>query len=88
MSSLIVAAIVVVAVAVFIVIVFKAMWRVAEPNEALVISGLKHVPDSAGSGEAFGFKIVVGKGVLVIPGVQAVVVAVPADGFAQPVAAG
>ncbi|MHB8662793.1 MAG: SPFH domain-containing protein [Acidimicrobiales bacterium] len=55
-----------------VVVVFKAMWRVAEPNQALVISGLKHTPDAAGSGEAFGFKIVVGRGVLVIPGVQAV----------------
>ena len=54
------------------VVIFKAMWRVAEPNEALIISGLKHTPESAGSGEAFGFKIIVGKGVLVIPGVQAV----------------
>ncbi len=53
-----------------VVVIFKAMWRVAEPNEALVISGLKHTPE--GAGEGFGFKIVVGKGVLVLPGVQAV----------------
>lgn len=27
---------------IFIVVVFKLMWRVAEPNEALIISGSKH----------------------------------------------
>jgi uncharacterized membrane protein YqiK len=46
---------------------FKAMWRVAEPDEALVISGLR-----ASSEEGLGFKVVTGKGTLVLPGVQAV----------------
>lgn len=50
-----------------LVVLFKIMWRVAEPDEALVISGL-----SAGSEEGLGFKVVTGKGVLVLPGVQAV----------------
>ncbi len=41
------------AVAVFFVLsvlVFKAFWRVAEPNEALIISGLRHnhVTDEVG----------------------------------------
>jgi uncharacterized membrane protein YqiK len=49
------------------VLVFKAMWRVAEPDEALVISGLR-----ASSEEGLGFKVVTGKGTLVLPGVQAV----------------
>ena len=62
----------VIGVVVLLLLLFRLMWRVAEPNEALVISGLKHTPESAGSGEAFGVKIIVGKGVLVIPGVQAV----------------
>ncbi|NGO74306.1 flotillin family protein [Streptomyces sp. YC504] len=49
---------------------FKAMWRVAEPNEALVISGSKHRTE--GLGEGMGFRIVTGRGTLVTPGVQAV----------------
>src|SRR5688500_7173309 len=50
---------------------FKLMWRVAEPDEALIISGLRdHRADAAGT--AMGFKIVTGKGTFVIPGVQTV----------------
>ena len=55
------------------VLLFKAMWRVAEPNEALIISGLRDkstVKDA--SGDEMGFRIVTGKGTLVMPGVQAV----------------
>src|SRR5919199_3032711 len=52
--------------------IFKMMWRVAEPNEALIISGLRqHTPSDAVQ-ESLGFKIVTGKGTLIIPGVQAV----------------
>ncbi|MFK4226756.1 flotillin family protein [Streptomyces sp. NPDC019890] len=50
--------------------VFKLMWRVAEPNEALIISGSTHRTE--GLGEGMGFRIVTGRGTLVIPGVQAV----------------
>ncbi|KNB49084.1 SPFH domain-containing protein [Streptomyces caatingaensis] len=60
---------VVVAVAV-VVGLFKLMWRVAEPNEALVISGSKHRTE--GLGEGMGFRIVTGRGTLVLPGVQVV----------------
>jgi len=56
---------------VFCYILFKLMWRVAEPNEALVISGL-HQRAPQGVGESLGFKIVTGKGTPVIPGVQVV----------------
>jgi uncharacterized membrane protein YqiK len=49
---------------------FKLMWRVAEPNEALVISGSKHRTE--GLEEGMGFRIVTGRGTFVIPGVQAV----------------
>src|SRR3954466_2786822 len=59
------------AVVVFLFIVFKAMWRVAEPNEALVISGLRE-RSPEGVAESLGFKIVTGKGTLVIPGIQQV----------------
>jgi uncharacterized membrane protein YqiK len=52
-------------------VLFRAMWRVAEPNEALIISGFRHKP-ADGSTESMGFKIVTGHGTLVIPGVQVV----------------
>ena len=54
------------------VIIFKAMWRVAEPNEALIISGLRHTNAGDLQQESLGFKIVTGKGVLVMPGIQVV----------------
>lgn len=58
-------------VAVLVVIgLFKLMWRVAEPNEALIISGSKHRTE--GLEEGMGFRIVTGRGTLVLPGVQAV----------------
>src|SRR5438067_10850664 len=51
---------------------FKVCWRVAEPNEALIISGLRqHTPSDAVQ-ESLGFKIVTGRGTLVIPAVQTV----------------
>ncbi|POX51078.1 flotillin family protein [Streptomyces sp. Ru72] len=53
-----------------IVGVFKLMWRVAEPNEALIISGSNHRTE--GLEEGMGFRIVTGRGTLVLPGVQAV----------------
>ena len=57
---------------VLVVVLFKACWRVAEPNEALIISGLReHTPSDAVQ-ESLGFKIVTGKGTLVVPGVQTV----------------
>lgn len=61
-----------VAVAAVLVLIglFKLMWRVAEPNEALIISGSKHKTE--GLGEGMGFRIVTGRGTLVLPGVQAV----------------
>jgi flotillin len=48
---------------------FRAMWRVAEPNEALIISGSRHRPDD---GTGLGFRVVTGRGTLVVPGVQVV----------------
>lgn len=52
--------------------IFKSMWRVAEPNEALIISGLRHQNAGDDVLESLGFKIVTGKGVLVAPGIQVV----------------
>ncbi|MDQ6741476.1 MAG: SPFH domain-containing protein [Candidatus Dormibacteraeota bacterium] len=65
-------AVVVAAVLILVVllILFRATWRVAEPNEALVISGLRQRHE--GIEQSLGFKIVTGKGTLVVPGVQVV----------------
>ena len=65
------------AVIVFLVLViafilFKVMWRVAEPNEALVISGIREHASPEGVDESLGFKIVTGRGTLLIPGIQTV----------------
>lgn len=56
---------------VFGLVLFRAMWRVAEPNEALIISGFRHKP-APGTPDSMGFKIVTGNGTLVVPGVQVV----------------
>ncbi|MDX6311370.1 MAG: flotillin, partial [Streptomyces sp.] len=61
---------VVLAAIIILVGLFKLMWRVAEPNEALVISGSRHRME--GLEEGLGFRIVTGRGTLVVPGVQAV----------------
>jgi flotillin len=49
---------------------FRAMWKVPEPNQALLVSGRHH--KNIDGGPDFGFRIVVGRGVLVLPGVQVV----------------
>src|SRR5215204_5860071 len=56
---------------ILLVTLFKLMWRVAEPNEALVISGLRQGA-AEGPEASLGFKVITGKGTLVIPGVQTV----------------
>src|SRR5437016_10769974 len=65
--AVVVGIVVVVLLALFVL--WRMMWRVAEPNEALVISGL-HQGSPNGVGASLGFKIVTGKGTLVLPGVQ------------------
>lgn len=59
-----------------LILIFKMIWRIAEPNEALIISGLaahgESTGDMPGDASGRGFKIVVGKGTLVIPGFQSV----------------
>jgi uncharacterized membrane protein YqiK len=72
MQSVAIVAGVVVAAIVLMIVIFRLMWRVAEPNEALIISGLREHQTPDGVGESLGFKIVTGKGTLVIPGVQTV----------------
>jgi len=48
----------------------RAMWKVAEPNEALIISGLTR--GTLENTDGMDFKIVTGKGALVVPGLQTV----------------
>jgi uncharacterized membrane protein YqiK len=47
-------------------------YKVAEPNEALIISGLRAHHGPEGDAAGLGFKIVVGKGAFVLPGWQKV----------------
>ncbi|MFC4591459.1 flotillin family protein [Sphaerisporangium corydalis] len=59
----------IVALLVIIILLFKAVWRVAEPNEALIISGLgAHTRNELA--DSLGFKIITGKGTAVLPGFQ------------------
>ena len=53
-----------------VILTFRSMWRIAEPNEALIISGRAH--RQRGIEISLGFKITTGGGTLVLPGVQAV----------------
>src|ERR671935_1183404 len=48
------------------------IYKVAEPNEALIISGLRAHHGPEGDAAGLGFKIVVGKGAFVMPGLQKV----------------
>jgi flotillin len=57
---------------ILLVVLFKAMWRVAEPDEALVISGMRSAQRPDGVGESMGFRIVTGRGTFVIPGISKV----------------
>lgn len=47
-------------------------YKVAEPNEALIISGLRAHHGPEGDAAGLGFKIVVGKGAFYLPGLQKV----------------
>jgi flotillin len=59
----------VVVLLVVIILLFKTVWRIAEPNEALIISGLgAHTRNELA--DSLGFKIITGKGAAVLPGFQ------------------
>lgn len=71
MSQAILTAIGTVIVAIIVVLILlyvigKTLWKVAEPNQALIISG-RHRAPVAGVGESMGFRIVTGRGALVVP---------------------
>ena len=55
-----------------LVLLFRKAWRVAEPDEALIISGLRAARQPDGVGESMGFRIVTGRGAFVIPGLTKV----------------
>jgi flotillin len=55
-----------------LVLLFRAAWRVAEPDEALIISGFRTSDRPDGLGESMGFRIVTGRGCLVAPGITRV----------------
>lgn len=62
--SLVVLLLVVVGIFMFLSTVFRKMWQVAGPNEALIISGGKNGEDGRT------YNIVVGAGTFVLPGIQ------------------
>jgi len=64
----IIAAVVVLLVVVRVAV--KMMWQVAEPNEALIISGFSRGRPATSDG--MDFRIVTGKGAFVVPGLQTV----------------
>jgi uncharacterized membrane protein YqiK len=70
MPSVVVLGIVAVAAFLVLLILFKMVWRVAEPNEALIISGLGARAKNRDTHDSLGFKIVTGKGTAVMPGFQ------------------
>lgn len=73
MTDVALLAIAVVVVAVLLVIaIFRLSWRIAEPDEALIISGFRSRGALEGPGGRMGFRIVTGRGALVVPGVTKV----------------
>ena len=63
---------VIVLVVLVLIALFRMSWRVAEPDEALIISGLRAARAPEGVGESMGFRIVTGRGALVVPGLTKV----------------
>lgn len=51
-------------------VVFRSVWKVAEPDEALILSGLSRRNNA--TAEGLDFKIVTGTGTVVLPGLQTV----------------
>jgi flotillin len=70
MSALIeLIAIAVVVALLLLFLLFRLSWRVAEPDEALIISGLRNGDRPEGVGESMGFRIVTGRGTVIMPGI-------------------
>src|SRR5882672_7623904 len=62
----------VVGVVVLLAWLFRLSWRIAEPDEALIISGFRSRGALDGPGGKMGFRIVTGRGAFVVPGVTKV----------------
>jgi flotillin len=72
-TTLIVVGVAILLVLLLFIIVLKSSWRIAEPDEALIISGIAHGKSPAGvAGESMHFKIVTGGGTVVVPGLSKV----------------
>jgi len=71
MSHTVVYGAVAVAVVVLGYILLKSMWKIPDPDQALLISG-KHTNAPDGTEESMGFKIVTGRGTFVLPGFRTV----------------
>jgi uncharacterized membrane protein YqiK len=69
-SSTLIIIIVAVAAVLVLFLLLRALYKVAEPNEALIISGWGARVQRSETADSMGFKIITGKGVLVIPGFQ------------------
>ncbi|MFC6005376.1 flotillin family protein, partial [Streptomonospora nanhaiensis] len=67
MDPLILAGVIVGAI-ILLFILLRTLYKVAEPNEALLISGWGVRVQRSETADSLGFKIITGKGVLVIPG--------------------
>ena len=65
-------AMVVFAVLIAAALLFRLSWRVAEPDEALIVSGFRTGDRPDGVGESMGFRIVTGRGCLIMPAVTKV----------------
>ena len=74
MTDVIAVVLLVVIVAIIVVglVLFRRSWRVAEPDEALIISGFRSAGPPEGALESMGFRIVTGRGAFVIPGITKV----------------
>ncbi len=58
---------------ILVIILFKSTWRIAEPDEALIISGISGGKSAGGiTGESMRFKIVTGGGTVAMPGLSKV----------------
>jgi len=66
-TLLVIVVVAILIVVLLVVATFRLAWRVAEPDEALIISGLRTAQRPEGVGESMGFRIVTGRGSLVIP---------------------
>jgi uncharacterized membrane protein YqiK len=62
--------IVAVAGAIVLFLLLRALYKVAEPNEALIISGWGARVSRTETADSMGFKIITGRGVLLMPGFQ------------------